>query len=156
MRVLRAVGSPALRRRLVESAKKVGARFATVIHPSVAMPRGTKIAEGTALGAGCLLGNSVRIGAHVSANMACIVSHDCVIGDFSYLAPGIRLAGGVVVGEGCYVGMGSNVLERRRVGRWSIVGAGAAVIADVAEDSTVVGVPSRTVETRPAGWHLDP
>ena len=45
------------------------------------------------------------------------------------------------------------MIERRRLGRWSTIGAGCTVIHDVPPDTTVVGVPGRTVKTRMAGWH---
>jgi len=41
-----------------------------------------------------------------------------------------------------------------RVGEWSIVGAGAAVVKDVPPNVTVVGIPARVMRTRPEGWHL--
>jgi acetyltransferase EpsM len=38
------------------------------------------------------------------------------------------------------------------VGEWTIVGAGAVVIADLPADVTAVGVPARIIRHRPAGW----
>ena len=46
----------------------------------------------------------------------------------------------------------STVIPGRVVGEWTIVGAGAVVIDDVAPNATVVGVPARVVGERPAGW----
>lgn len=56
--------------------------------------------------------------------------------------------------EGVFLGLGSVVIDRMRVGAWSIIGAGRAVVADVPPDTTVVGVPGRVISRRAAGWHL--
>jgi acetyltransferase EpsM len=54
----------------------------------------------------------------------------------------VCLAGEVRVGEGALVGIGANVTPRRVLGPWSVIGAGAAVIADVPAAATAVGVPA--------------
>jgi acetyltransferase-like isoleucine patch superfamily enzyme len=53
------------------------------------------------------------------------------------------LASAVEVGEGAHVGAGAVVRQCLRIGDWSVVGAGAAVVRDVAAAQTVVGVPAR-------------
>ena len=57
-----------------------------------------------------------------------------------------------LLGEGADVGIGASVTQGNTIGAWSIVGAGAVVIGDVDADTTVVGCPSRVVDTRPSGW----
>ncbi|HEU67991.1 MAG TPA: sugar acetyltransferase, partial [Candidatus Acetothermia bacterium] len=46
------------------------------------------------------------------------------------------------------VGVGASVIPGVRIGAWSVVGAGAAVIRDVAPGSTVAGVPARSLGER--------
>jgi acetyltransferase EpsM len=82
----------------------------------------------------------------VILNTSCSVDHDCVVEDFAHLAPGVRLAGNVHVGEGALLGVGSCVIPGVRIGRWATVGAGAAVIEDVPDYATVVGVPARVIK----------
>jgi sugar O-acyltransferase (sialic acid O-acetyltransferase NeuD family) len=149
-----AVGAPELRLRLAEKARAAGARFCTLIHPSVTLTRHVSFGAGVVVAAGSALTNRIRLGDHVHVNLHCTISHDCVIEDFAYLAPGVRATGKVTLGEGCYVGAGAVIGDGRTVGAWSTVGAGAVVVADVPANSTVVGVPARVIKTRPAGWHL--
>jgi len=47
------------------------------------------------------------------------------------------------VGEGAFVGIGSCAVPGVRIGAWSVIGAGAAVTQDVAEKTTVGGVPAK-------------
>jgi len=35
------------------------------------------------------------------------------------------------------------------------VGAGSTVIKDIEPNVTAVGIPAKTVKTRPDGWHLE-
>ncbi len=54
---------------------------------------------------------------------------------------------GIVVEEGASIGAGSTIVAGVRLGKWSMVGAGAIVTKDVEPFSLVVGVPARQV-----GW----
>lgn len=58
--------------------------------------------------------------------------------------------GGVVVEYGAYVGAGVIILKGVRIGRCSVVAAGAVVREDVPPYTVVAGVPARVVK------HLDP
>lgn len=147
------VGSPALRRRLTLQARAYGLRFATLIHPTVIGAASAEIGEGALVQAGSVLTGGVRIGAHAQLYAGCLISHDSVIGEFATLSPGSRLGGCVTVETGAFIGLGVNVLQKRVVGAWSIVGAGGTVTHDVPPDSTAVGVPTREIARRSAGWH---
>jgi len=149
-----AVGEPALRRRLVERVRPLGARFCRAIHPGAVLTRRVAIGDGVAIAAGSVLTNTIRLGNHVHVNAGCTIAHDTVLEDFVTLSPGVHIAGGAILGTGCSVGTGANIIPRVRLGAWSIVGAGCTVLADVPADSTVVGVPGRVIARRAPGWHL--
>ena len=55
----------------------------------------------------------------------------------------------MIVEAGAFIGIGATVTQSLRIGRESIIGAGAVVIRDVGATSTVVGVPARPI---PAGF----
>lgn len=55
----------------------------------------------------------------------------------------------VVVEHGSWVAVGAIILPGVRVGRGSIVGAGAVVTKDVPPNTFVVGVPARPIKTLP-------
>ncbi|MDO0962993.1 acetyltransferase, partial [Staphylococcus haemolyticus] len=56
------------------------------------------------------------------------------------------LTGGVTVMEGAHLGAGTAVIPGKTVGRWSVTGAGAAVIHDIPDNCTAVGVPARMIK----------
>jgi sugar O-acyltransferase (sialic acid O-acetyltransferase NeuD family) len=148
------VGTSELRMGLVKRAQEMGVHFCSVVHPNAILTRWVTIGEGTVITAGCILTNQIQIGNHVHINLDCTLGHDVVIEDFVTLAPGVHVSGNVTLREGCYIGTGSNIIEKREIGAWSIVGAGSTVITDVPQNTTVVGVPGRVIQTRPYGWHL--
>jgi serine O-acetyltransferase len=64
------------------------------------------------------------------------------------------LAAYPVLGDNVDLGAGSRILGGIYVGSRVIVGANAVVIADVPDDSTVVGVPARIINySRSADRH---
>ncbi len=150
--VVGAIGASSTRRNLVERVRGVGGRFCALIHPSAQIGGSVSLGEGVIVSAGAVLTSDIEIGDHTHINIASTVSHDCVVGNFVSLAPGVRLAGWVRVGEGCEIGAGTVCSDRTSIGAWSVTGAGTAVIADVAANTTVVGVPARIIDERPSGW----
>ncbi|MDY0208467.1 MAG: acetyltransferase, partial [Pseudomonas sp.] len=83
------------------------------------------------------------IGAAAILNTGCSVDHDCLLGDAVHISPGARLAGGAKVGLCAWIGIGAVVRQLLTVGAYSVVGAAAAVVMDVPEHATVVGVPAK-------------
>jgi sugar O-acyltransferase (sialic acid O-acetyltransferase NeuD family) len=153
--VVVAVGSPALKRRLVQRVRGPLTSFPTIVHPSVTMGRRVTLGEGTVIGAGAVFTVDIRVGAFVTVGIGCTISHDDVLCDYCTLAPGVNLSGTVTVGEGCDVGTGTQVIQGLSIGDWSIVGAGAVVCRDLPANVTAVGVPAKTIKERPSGWQRD-
>jgi UDP-perosamine 4-acetyltransferase len=78
----------------------------------------------------------------VILNTGCIVEHDATIGDAAHVAPGAVLGGGVRVGARALVGLGASLRPGVCIGADAVVGVGAAVVADVAPQARVGGVPA--------------
>lgn len=118
-------------------------RWATVVHPTAVVHTSVMLGAGTVVFAQAVVQPDSVVGRHVIVNTAATVDHDGRIGDFSHLAPGVHLSGGVTVGEGTLVGVGACIGPGRTVGVWAVVGAGAAVVHDLPDHGTFVGVPAR-------------
>ena len=119
--VVCAIASPQHRRRIIQQVKKKGCRFCNIIHPSAILTRRVKMGEGVIITAGCILTNQIQIGCHVHINLDCTIGHNAVLEDFVTLSPGVHLSGNVSVHTGCYVGTGVNIIEKKRLGEWSII-----------------------------------
>jgi acetyltransferase-like isoleucine patch superfamily enzyme len=80
-----------------------------------------------------------------------VFTHGDVADDYATFAAGATLGGSVVVGRAAYVGMNSSIRQRTRVGARAVVGMGAAVVSDVPEGQTWVGVPARPMSSATNG-----
>ncbi len=143
-----AVGQPDVRRQLILAAQAAGVAFTNVIHPSAITSPWVTMGQGNMVLAGAALSCQVQMGHHVLVNFQVTVAHDVVLEDFVTVSPGVRLCGHVRVCRGAFVGAGATVIEKLTVGKWSLVGAGSAVVRNVPEGATVLGVPATAVHIR--------
>ncbi|MEU1476562.1 acetyltransferase [Streptomyces sp. NPDC001668] len=145
-RVVICVGNPrdyAARARLVRRFGLPDDRYATVVHPSAVVSANSVIGPGSVLLAQCVLTAAVRVGKHVAVMPQVVLTHDDVAEDFVTLTSGVRLGGTVRLERGAYVGSGALVREGTRVGAWSQIGMGSAVLEDVPPGEVWVGSPAR-------------
>ncbi len=150
------VGSPALKRRLVERARAQNnphVSFPVLVHPTVCIGRRVRVDEGTIVCAASVITVDIAIGAFSTVNLCCTIGHDATLGAFSTLAPSVNVSGNVSLGEGADIGTGSKIIQGVGIGEWSIVGAGAVVSRDLPANVTAVGVPAKAIKERAAGWH---
>lgn len=136
------IGTPEVRRRLVERLDAAGLRAATVVHPSASVGPDVHLAEGVVVYQSCVLTTNVVIGRHSHLNVGCAVQHDSRVGEFVQLSPGVLVNGDCEIGDDAFLGTGAIVTRGCTVGPRSRVGAGAVVLADVPAGRTVVGVPA--------------
>src|SRR5690606_5139306 len=101
---------------------------------------------GNVVFAGAVINPGVETGHAVIINTSATIDHDCWLGAGVHISPGAHVAGGVQIGDEAWVGIGSSVKELVSIGARSKVGAGAAVVASIADETTVVGVPARPLE----------
>jgi len=120
-------------------------RYATIVHPTAAVPPSSRIGPGSVLLAYAALTAAVSIGSHVAVMPHATLTHDDVVEDFATLASGVGLGGGVRIGQCAYVGAGALIRENRAVGSCALVGMGSVVISDVPAREVWAGVPARYV-----------
>lgn len=137
-----AVGENRARQSLAE---RLHATWITVCHPSATIHSSVVLGPGTVVFAGSVIQPDTSLGAHSILNTAASIDHDCILRDFVHIGPGVCLCGGVTVDEGAFLGVGAKVAPNLMIGAWSTGGAGAVCVADVARETTVVGVPARSI-----------
>lgn len=141
-----AIGAAAARKKVIEKlAKYENIRFAVLLDPQAVVSPLVSIGEGSIVCAGAVVTVDITIGRHVIVSMDCTIGHDAVLEDYVTLYPSANISGCVVVGQGVEVGVGSQVIQGRRIGQNTIVGAGAVVIRDLPGNCTAVGVPAEPV-----------
>ncbi|THF56605.1 acetyltransferase [Ollibium composti] len=141
-----AVGNGDLRLRLFHDIRQLGFETPSIVHPSAVVSRGALIGNGVFVAAGAIINTDARIGDAVIVNTGARIDHDCEIGVGSHIAPGATLSGSVVVGQRTWLGTGCSVRQGTRIGEKVMVGVGAAVVSDLADGLTYVGVPARVLK----------
>jgi sugar O-acyltransferase (sialic acid O-acetyltransferase NeuD family) len=139
------------RRALIERLVAEGRRLVTLVHPSAVIARSAVLEAGCVVFPNVVVGAQSVIGTGTILNRGVLVGHHATIGRHSFLGPGAVVGGGVHTGEQVYLGMASVVRDDRRVGDRAILGAGAVAVADVAPDTTAVGVPARPLTAEDPG-----
>ena len=140
-----AIGNNRIRYGKLTELESAVANIVSLIHPQAVISQYASIGIGTLVLAGVVVNVDTVIGRGVILNTGCSVDHDCVLHDGVHICPGARLAGGVEVGKLSWVGIGSCVRQSLRIGTGVVIGAGAAVVTDIADALTVVGVPARAL-----------
>ena len=121
-------------------------KFATIIHPKVWVHDYMTIGEGTIIYEGAILTANIEIGNHVIISPNCGVGHDSIIKDYVSLLWNVNVSGNDIIEEGVMMGSGSTVIQGKKIGKGSNIGAGAVVIEDVDSFSTAIGVPAKVIK----------
>jgi UDP-3-O-[3-hydroxymyristoyl] glucosamine N-acyltransferase len=92
--------------------------------------------EDTIIGAGTRIANNVCIG------------HSVRIGKNCYVSSGVTIGGACVIEDNCWLAVGITLTDHVKVGKNTMIGAGAVLIKDALPDSLYLGNPARKVSER--------
>jgi sugar O-acyltransferase (sialic acid O-acetyltransferase NeuD family) len=140
-----AIGVADARLAFLDRLAAAGYSLPVLRHPFSAVGIAVSLGEGTVVLAGAVVNAGARLGRGCIVNTGATVDHDCILGDGVHVCPGAHLAGQVTVGRGAWLGIGCCVREGVRIGAGVTVGAGAAVVSDLPDGLTAVGVPARGI-----------
>lgn len=138
-----AIGNGKTRKKIVNRIGRKNNEFLTVIHPSTIVSDSAIIGNGTVIQAGTIITVDVEIGNHCRIDTNCTIAHDSKISDFVDISPGAHINGTNKIQTGAFVGSATTTKENISIGKWSIIGAGTVLLADVPDLSMYVGVPGK-------------
>ncbi len=143
-----AVGNAVVRKKIIDKITSLNPdiKFATLIDPTVEMPKQVLIGEGSIICAHSIITVNIEIGKHVIINLDCTVGHDALLRDYVTLYPSVNVSGATVLDECTEIGTGTQIIQGKRVGHHSIVGAGAVVVKDIPDKCTAVGTPAKPIK----------
>lgn len=141
-----AIGQNRIRLEKQQMLAKKGATFPVLVHPTAVISRHAHVDLGCVVMAGAVINPCAQINQACIVNTAATVDHDCMLADGVHISPGVHLAGAVSVGECSWIGIGASVKQCLSIGANVVVGAGAVVVKDIADNLTVVGVPASRIE----------
>jgi UDP-2-acetamido-3-amino-2,3-dideoxy-glucuronate N-acetyltransferase len=141
----------------------------TVVWDLAQIREDARLGSGCIVGRGAYVGAGVRVGNNVKIQNYALVYEPAELADGVFVGPAVVLTNdeypraiqpdgrrkgpddwrmmGVLVEEGASLGARAVCVAPVRIGRWSMVAAGAVVTKDVADFALVAGVPARRI-----GW----
>lgn len=141
--VIVAIGNNRVRATKLKLLFNSQAALVNLIHPDAIVSRYSSIGAGSVVMAGVIVNVDTTIGEGAILNTGCSIDHDCLLGSCVHVSPGAHLAGLVSVGDESWIGIGACVRQSTSIGARAIVGAGAAVVFDLPDGVTALGVPAR-------------
>lgn len=120
-------------------------RWANVLHPAAVIARNAELGVGIYVGACATVQPGCRIGDFATLRAGAALGHDSAVERHGYVGPNATLCGQTLVREGAHVGPNSVILDGKRVGRFAVVGIGAAVTRDVPDFTVTMGNPARRI-----------
>lgn len=139
-----ALGSPALKHKIVKILKDKGAKFATVIHPTAMVSEFAHYGEGFIMFPNSKLSANSTVGDFVTL-LATPIGHDTIIGDYSVISGGCNVVRNVVIGKDVFLAAGACIAQDVHIGDGAYIGLGAVVLKDVKPGTKMFGNPARAL-----------
>lgn len=139
------IGENSIRKRVYEKIKAEKLEVTTLVHKKAIVAKDVRLKEGVIIMPGVVINTGSIIGVGSILNTSSVVDHDCSIGDFVHIAPNSALAGDVCIQDMTLVGIGTSIVQGKRIGANSVIGAGSVVISDIPDNVVSYGVPAKVI-----------
>lgn len=133
----------ALREKVFNGIKKMGARFLSVIHPSAVLSKNVQLGEAVVIFPGVIINTDVKIGDNCIIATRSSIDHETVIGDNVLVSAGVTVGAYSKIGNNCLLALGSNVISGVTIEDNVLVASGAVVTSDIGKNKTVFGIPAK-------------
>lgn len=138
-----AISSPSSKRQVVNALIEKSATFVNYIHPTAIISRHVTIGVGNIFGPYVYVGPYTVIGDHNSFNVTCTVGHDVKVGSYCVVNCHADITGRVVLGDESFMGSHASIIPGKILGHSAKIAAGSVAMWNVADNSTVIGVPAK-------------
>jgi UDP-perosamine 4-acetyltransferase len=146
--VFPAIGSNTLRARLGQYALDLGYQYVNAISPTAMISPSVNMGLGVAVMAGVVINADSQICDLAIINTGAVIDHDCYVGFASHCGPRSALAGCVRICEQSFLGVGAVVIPEVKIGKNTVIGAGATVIDNIPDSVLAVGIPAKVIKVK--------
>lgn len=138
-----ALGEVQYKKKYAEILISKGANFYTLIHKDAYISKNTIIGKGCIICAYSRISCDISIGDFNTFQPFSVVGHDVRIGNYCHFNTNSFMGGFVEIEDEVTLHTGAIILPHKKVGKRSIIGAGAVVLRNVKESNTMYGNPAR-------------
>lgn len=143
------LGNNKLRVKFLSKAKELGYKTPNYIHPSVIISPNVSIGEGVYILLGTTIMPHTVIKDYVMISMGVHLAHHCELDEGVFLSTGCNFGASIHAHKYAYCGISSTIMTGiHELGEDCLVGAGAVVIRDVAQQAVVAGVPAKVIKMK--------
>ncbi len=142
-RFLVTIGDNITRIRIGNEIIAQGGEVITLVHPSALVWRYAEIDVGSVIFPRAIVSVAAKVGKFCIVNKHATVGHGAVMEDGANISDSTAMSGRV--GMCSFMGLHAVAIPGVDIGSHCTVGAGAAVIRNVPDGATVVGVPARQI-----------
>jgi sugar O-acyltransferase (sialic acid O-acetyltransferase NeuD family) len=125
-----------IREQRYKEAKEKGYRCATYISPR-ATYYNTPVGDNCFILENNVIQPFVTIGNNVTLWSGNHIGHHSIIKDHCFISSHVVVSGGCCIAENCFLGVNSTLRDNIKIGRLTVIGAGAVVMKDCQERSLV-------------------
>ena len=137
-----AVGTPQVRKKLIEKILSRGGEFINIINKDSYIVPSAKIGRGVILAPKTFVNDLSVIGDFVVINSLSGAGHDAKIGKYSCIMSLVNITGGTQIGEEVFIGGNSTFAPNSKVEDGAFVGMGSVVLKKVKASTKVFGNPA--------------
>lgn len=136
------IANPVTKEIVSKNLLEKGAKFASIIHPSVRIAENASYGQGMVAYPGAYLCSNTRVGNFVTL-LSSKISHDCIIRDYCTILSYCGVNGNTTLGKRVFVGNHATIVQGKKIEDDVNIGIGSVVLTDLEKGVHVFGNPAR-------------
>ena len=140
-----ALGDPIWVKHYTSIIENKGGKFISLISPHASIGINTEIGAGSIVPGWTVISSDVKLGKHTYVGVFCDIGHDVRMGDCCHVGAYTFMGGGAMLGNCVTCHPRVNILPHKKIGENAVLGAASVVIRNVKANTTVFGVPAKTI-----------
>ena len=137
-----AVGTPEVRKKLIEKILARGGEFINIISEYAHIFPAAKIGRGVIIGLDNGISDHVELGDFSIMNNVSYLGHDVTVGKYTCIMSHVDVGGGAQIGDEVFIGSHATLLPNAKIGNGAYVGTGSVVLKKVDAGKKVFGNPA--------------
>lgn len=140
-----AIGTPSVRKKLIEKILPRGAEFINVINRRSSVLPTAKLGRGIVIGLDNGIGDCVELGDFSVINNVTYLGHDVRAGKFTCIMSHVEIGGGTEIGNEVFIGSSVAIAPKSKIGDGALVGIGSVILRKVKAGAKVFGNPAQEI-----------